>query len=47
MSVAPDNASPSGKSSFRFMTSKSWTVILRLALLLVASGWLLWKLAEM
>ena len=47
MSVAPDNASPSAKSSFRFMTSKSWTVILRLALLLVASGWLLWKLAEM
>ena len=47
MSVAPDNASPSGESSFCSMTSKSWTVILRLALLLVASGWLLWKLAEM
>ena len=47
MSVTPDNVSPSGESSFRFMTLRSWAVILRLALLLAASGWLLWKLAEM
>ncbi len=47
MSVSPDPASPSGKCNSRFITSKSWAVVLRLALLLVASGCVLWQLAEM
>ena len=47
MSVTPDTKFRSRKSNFRFITSNRWPVVLCLALLLLASGWLLWNLAEM
>jgi hypothetical protein len=47
MSVTPDTTSRSRKPYFCFLTAKSWTIVLRLALLLLASGCVLWQLAEM